>query len=37
LLRSLDDVRFGAVTSLEALKLSRSSMALRDRLLREAA
>lgn len=36
-LRSLDDVRFGAAPSVQALGLSRSSMALRERLLRDAA
>jgi hypothetical protein len=36
-LRSLDDVRFGAAPSGQALDLSRSSMALRERLLRDAA
>jgi hypothetical protein len=36
-LRSLDDVRFGAAPSAQALGLSRSSMALRERLLRDAA
>jgi hypothetical protein len=37
LLRSLDDVRFGLVPSSEALRLSRSSIEMRDRLLRDAA
>ena len=37
LLRSLDDIRFGVTPSSEALGLSRSSMELRQRLLREAA
>ena len=37
LLRSLDDARFGTVTSADALRLSRSSLALRDRLLHNAA
>jgi hypothetical protein len=37
LLRSLDDARFGVAPSSEALKLSRSSLELRDRLLRNAA
>jgi hypothetical protein len=36
-LRSLDDLRFGAIPSSQALGLSRSSMALRQRLLRDAA
>lgn len=36
-LRSLDDVRFGAAPSAQALGLSRSSLALRERLLRDAA
>jgi hypothetical protein len=36
-LRSLDDIRFGSTTSSQALGLSRSSMALRERLLRDAA
>jgi hypothetical protein len=36
-LRSLDDVRFGAAPSAQALGLSHSSMALRERLLRDAA
>ena len=36
-LRSLDDIRFGATGSSQALGLSRSSMALRERLLRDAA
>ncbi|HEX5715922.1 MAG TPA: hypothetical protein VF179_07170 [Thermoanaerobaculia bacterium] len=36
-LRSLDDVRFGAIGSSQALGLSRSSMALRERLQRDAA
>jgi hypothetical protein len=36
-LRSLDDVRFGAAPSAQALSLSHSSMALRERLLRDAA
>jgi hypothetical protein len=37
ILRSLDDVRFGTAPSTQALGLSRSSMALRERLLRDAA
>ena len=37
LLRALDDVRFGLVPSSEALRLSRSSIEMRDRLLRDAA
>jgi hypothetical protein len=37
LLRALDDVRFGLVPSSEALRLSRSTIEMRDRLLREAA
>jgi len=37
LLRALDDARFGATASGEALGLSRSSAELRDRLLRDAA
>ena len=36
-LRSLDDIRFGATASSHALGLSRSSMALRERLLADAA
>ncbi len=36
-LRALDDIRFGAAASSQALGLSRSSMALRERLLRDAA
>lgn len=36
-LRKLDDVRFGKSGSPEALELSRSTLALRDRLLRDAA
>jgi len=36
-LRSLDDIRFGAAASSQALGLSHSSMALRERLLRDAA
>jgi hypothetical protein len=36
-LRSLDDVRFGAAPSAQALGLSQSSMALRERLLHDAA
>ncbi len=36
-LRSLDDIRFGAAPSSQALDLSRSSKALRERLLRDAA
>ena len=36
-LRSLDDIRFGAAASSQALGLSRSSLALRERLLRDAA
>ncbi len=36
-LRSLDDVRFGAAPSAQALGLSQSSLALRERLLRDAA
>jgi hypothetical protein len=36
-LRSLDDIRFGATGSSHALGLSRSSMALRERLLHDAA
>jgi len=36
-LRALDDIRFGAVASSEALGLSRSSMELRNRVLRDAA
>ena len=37
LLRGLDDVRFGLMPSSEALRLSRSTVEMRDRLLREAA
>ena len=37
LLRGLDDVRFGLVPSSEVLSLSRSTMEMRDRLLRDAA
>jgi hypothetical protein len=37
LLRALDDARFGEVGSPEALELSQSTLAMRDRLLREAA
>jgi hypothetical protein len=37
LLRALDDVRFGLLPSSEALRLSRSTIELRDRLLRDAA
>ena len=37
LLRALDDARFGVSTSSDALELSRSSTALRERLLRDAA
>jgi hypothetical protein len=37
LLVALDHARFGVVTSPDALELSRSTLALRDRLLREAA
>jgi hypothetical protein len=37
LLRALDDARFGHTGSPDALQLSRSTLALRDRLLREAA
>jgi len=37
LLRELDDVRFGLMSSSEALRLSHSTMAMRDRLLRDAA
>ena len=37
LLRELDDVRFGVVPSSEALRLSRATMEMRDRLLRDAA
>jgi hypothetical protein len=37
LLRALDDARFGDTGSPEALELSRSTLAMRDRLLREAA
>jgi len=37
LLRALDDVRFGLMSSSEALRLSHSTMAMRDRLLRDAA
>jgi hypothetical protein len=37
LLRGLDDVRFGLVPSSEALRLSRSTIEMRDRLLRDAA
>jgi hypothetical protein len=37
LLVALDNARFGLTTSSEALELSRSTLALRDRLLREAA
>jgi hypothetical protein len=37
LLRALDDARFGEVGSPEALELSHSTFAMRDRLLREAA
>jgi hypothetical protein len=36
-LRSLDDIRFGAAPSSQALGIARSSMALRERLLRDAA
>ncbi len=36
-LRGLDNVRFGAASPTEALSLSRSSLALRERVLREAA
>lgn len=37
LLTALDDARFGLATSADALELSRSTLALRERLLREAA
>jgi hypothetical protein len=37
LLRALDDVRFGLVPSSEALRLSHSTIEMRDRLLRDAA
>jgi hypothetical protein len=37
LLRALDDVRFGVVPSSEALRLSRATIEMRDRLLRDAA
>jgi hypothetical protein len=37
LLRGLDDVRFGLVPSSEALRLSRSTIEMRERLLRDAA
>jgi hypothetical protein len=37
LLRALDDVRFGLIPSTEALRLSRSTNEMRDRLLRDAA
>ncbi len=37
LLRALDDVRFGLMPSSEALRLSRSTIEMRDRLLRDAA
>ena len=37
LLRALDDVRFGLVPASEALRLSRSTIEMRDRLLRDAA
>jgi hypothetical protein len=37
LLRALDDARFGHIAPSEALELSRSTLELRDRLLREAA
>jgi hypothetical protein len=37
LLRGLDDVRFGLLPSSEALRLSRSTIEMRDRLLRDAA
>ncbi len=37
LLRALDDVRFGLVPSSEALRLSRSTIEMRDRLLRDVA
>jgi hypothetical protein len=37
LLRGLDDARFGLVPSSEALRLSRSTIEMRDRLLRDAA
>jgi hypothetical protein len=37
LLRALDDVRFGVVPSSEALRLSRSTIEMRNRLLRDAA
>jgi hypothetical protein len=37
LLRALDGVRFGLVPSSEVLKLSRSTIEMRDRLLRDAA
>jgi hypothetical protein len=37
LLRALDDVRFGTASSATALGLSRSTLELRDRLLRDAA
>ena len=36
-LRGLDDIRFGTTSPAEALSLSRSSLALRDRVLRDAA
>ncbi len=37
LLRGLDGVRFGLLPSSEALRLSRSTIEMRDRLLRDAA
>jgi hypothetical protein len=37
LLRALDDVRFGRVSTSEALRLSRSTIEMRDRLLRDVA
>jgi len=37
LLRALDDVRFGVLPSSEALRLSRATIEMRDRLLRDAA
>jgi hypothetical protein len=37
LLVALDNARFGLTTSSDALELSRSTLELRDRLLREAA
>jgi hypothetical protein len=37
LLRELDDVRFGVKPSTEALRLLRSTVQMRDRLLRDAA